>query len=140
MPKKFRVFVSRVRHEGEIVEPEPGTVVRPGDVVAVITRTELLIARGAEIGPEVNDKPLLDFPQEFLDAVMTNKALGGKNLPRASGHRICPRGLPPEKPSCGEQIPFTAETRIDRGDLLSFVGAKQDVERAAKELGYAAGQ
>ena len=37
----------------------------------------------------------------------------------------------------GEPMPFTAETRIDRGDVLSLVGAKRDVERAAKELGYA---
>ena len=34
-------------------------------------------------------------------------------------------------------MPFTIETRIDRGDVLSLVGAKRDVERAAKELGYA---
>jgi putative transport protein len=40
----------------------------------------------------------------------------------------------------GQTIPFTAETRIDRGDLMSLVGAKHDVERAAKELGYAAGR
>jgi putative transport protein len=37
----------------------------------------------------------------------------------------------------GEQMPFTAETRVDRGDVLSLVGAKRDVGRAAKELGYA---
>ena len=29
------------------------------------------------------------------------------------------------------------KTRIDRGDVVSLVGAKHDVERAAKELGYA---
>ena len=34
-------------------------------------------------------------------------------------------------------MPFTVETRLDRGDVLSLVGAKRDVERAAKELGYA---
>jgi putative transport protein len=34
-------------------------------------------------------------------------------------------------------MPYTTVTRIDRGDVLSLVGAKRDVERAAKELGYA---
>src|SRR5437899_4324793 len=33
-------------------------------------------------------------------------------------------------------MPFTLETRIDRGDVLSLIGAKPDVERAAKDLGY----
>ena len=34
-------------------------------------------------------------------------------------------------------MPFTPETRVDRGDVMRIVGAKRDVERAAKELGYA---
>jgi putative transport protein len=37
----------------------------------------------------------------------------------------------------GEPLPFNIETRLDRGDVLSLVGAKRDVERAAKALGYA---
>jgi putative transport protein len=37
----------------------------------------------------------------------------------------------------GQAMPFTADTTIDRGDVLSLVGARHDVERAAKELGYA---
>ena len=63
MPKEMRVFISRVRHNGAILEPEPATVIQPGDVVAVMARTEVLMARGTEIGPEVDDKALLDFPQ-----------------------------------------------------------------------------
>jgi putative transport protein len=33
-------------------------------------------------------------------------------------------------------MPFTPETRIDRGDVLSLIGARPDVDRAAKALGY----
>ena len=80
MPKEMRVFISRIRHEGRIIDPEPGTVVHRGDVIAVITRTEVLMERGTEIGPEVNDKALIDFPEEFLDVVITNKAWAGKTL------------------------------------------------------------
>ena len=137
MPKEFRVFISRIRREGKIIDPEPGTVVQPGDVVAVITRTEVLMERGAEIGPEVNDKPLIDFPAEFLDAVITNKAWAGKTLKELAASDFA-RGVFLKKiVRAGQPIPFTAETRLDRGDLLSLVGAKHDVGRAAKELGYA---
>ena len=80
MPKEIRVFISRIRHNGVIVEPTLKTVVHPGDVIAVMTRTETLMARGTEIGPEVDDKTLIDFPQEFLDVVITNRALAGKTL------------------------------------------------------------
>ena len=137
MPKETRVFISRVRHDGAIVEPELTTVIHPGDVVAVATRTELLMARGIEIGPEADDKDLLDFPQEHLDVVVTNKALAGKTLQELAAFDFS-RGVFLRKlMRLTEPMPFTTETRIDRGDVLSLVGAKRDVERAAKELGYA---
>jgi putative transport protein len=137
MPKEARVFISRIRHEGRIIDPEPGTVVHRDDVIAVITRTDLLMERGIEIGPEVNDKPLIDFPAESLDVVITNKAWAGKTLKELVAFEFA-RGVFLKKlVRGGEQMPFTAETRLDRGDLMSLVGAKHDVERAAKELGYA---
>ena len=137
MPKEMRVFISRVRHDGAIVEPELTTVIHPGDIVAVAARTELLMARGIEIGPEADDKDLLDFPQEILDVVITNKALAGKTLQELAALEFS-RGVFLRKlMRLTEPMPFTTETRIDRGDVLSLVGAKRDVERAAKELGYA---
>jgi putative transport protein len=137
MPKEFRVFISRVRHVGEILEPEPDTVIYQNDVVAVMTRTELLMARGVEIGPEVDDKELLDFPQEFLDVVITNKEMTGKNIKELAVSEYA-RGVFLKKlVRAGEPMPFTNNTLIDRGDVVSLVGAKKYVERAAKEFGYA---
>jgi putative transport protein len=137
MPKDVRVFISRIRHEGTIIDPEPGTVIHRGDVIAVITRTELLMERGIEIGTEVNDKALIDFPQEVLNVVITNKAWAGKTLKELAAFEFA-RGVFLKKlVRAGEEIPFTAETRLDRGDLMTLVGAKHHVERAAKELGYA---
>jgi putative transport protein len=137
MPREIRVFISRIRHEGKIIDPEPGTVVHRGDVIAVITRTDLLMERGTEIGPEVNDKALIDFPAEFLDVVITNKAWAGKTLKELAASEIS-RGVFLRKlVRAGQPMPFSAETRVDRGDVMSLVGAKRDVERAAKELGYA---
>ena len=37
----------------------------------------------------------------------------------------------------GQEIPITLTTQLDRGDLLSLVGAKRDVDRAVAALGYA---
>jgi putative transport protein len=136
LPVGQRVFISRIRHDGGIVEPRPDTTVRPGDVVAVMTHTELLMARGAEIGPEVDDSELLDFPVAALDAVVTNKALAGKTLGELGAHESS-RGVFLQKlVRVGQPMPFTPDTAIDRGDVLSLIGAKPDVERAARELGY----
>ena len=136
LPVGQRVFVSRIRRNNVVVEARPDTIIRPGDVVAVMTRTELLMARGAEIGQEVNDTVLLDFPVEVLDVVITSRAMAGKTLKEVaaleSAHGVFLRKLV----RIGQEMPFTLETRIDRGDVLNLIGAKPDVERAAKDLGY----
>src|SRR5436190_1131577 len=79
-PREARVFISRIRRDGKIIEAEPDTVVREGDIVAVLTRSELLMASGAEIGVEVSDTGLSDVPVEMLDVVITNKSLEGKSI------------------------------------------------------------
>jgi putative transport protein len=137
LPREQRVFVVRLRREGVLLEPDRGTIIRPGDVVAVMTRSELLMARGTEIGPEVDDTELLDFPVEALDVVITSKAVAGKTLRELAALESA-RGVFLRKlVRLGQPMPFTPDTRIDRGDVLSLLGAKPDVERAAKELGYA---
>lgn len=136
LPVGQRVFISRIRHAGAIIEPAPHTVVRQGDVIAVMTHTQLLMARGAEIGPEADDAELLDFPAAALDAVVTNKALAGKTLAEIAALEAS-RGVFLQKlVRLGQPMPFTPGTRVDRGDVLSLIGARADVERAAKNLGY----
>jgi putative transport protein len=137
LPREARVFILRVRHEGAVIEPEPTTIIQQDDVVAVATRQELLVERGAAIGPEVDDKELLDFPAEALDVVITNKSLAGKTLSdlatSGSARGVFLRKLI----RGGQEMPFTPGTTLDRGDVLALVGAKRDVERVAKEIGYA---
>ena len=89
-PRQHRVFISRIRRDDKIIEPDPDTVIREGDIIAVLTRSELLAARGTEIGAEVSDKELLDFPIEFLDVVITNKSFVGKTITRSGGHGVRP--------------------------------------------------
>jgi putative transport protein len=141
MPGDVRVFVQRIRRGSAIMDPEPNTVIRQGDVIAVATRGEVLVERGKVIGPEVDDKALLEFPVGVLDVVLTNKALVGKRL----GHlatlepwRTQFRGVFLRKLTRGgEEMPITPTMKVERGDLLSLVGAKRDVDRAAALLGYA---
>jgi putative transport protein len=137
LPVGQRVFISRIRRKDAMIEARPDTIIRPGDIVAVMTRTELLMARGSEIGAEVDDTELLDFPVEVLDVVVTNRAIAGRTLKELTALESS-RGVFLRKiVRVGEEMPFTAETRLDRGDVLNLIGAKPDVERAAKALGYA---
>jgi putative transport protein len=136
-PRQTRVFISRIRREGKIVEPTPETVICKGDVIAILARSELLTGRGEEIGDEIDDKELLDFPIDMLDVVITNKSLVGKTIAHLAAMDFA-RGVFLKKLTrVGEPMPFSSATGVERGDVMTLVGARQDVERAAKNLGYA---
>src|SRR5688572_21239405 len=141
MPQEVRVFIQRIRRQGSIIEPVPETIIRQGDVIAVMARPEVLVERSSVVGPEIDDKDLLDFPIEVLDVVMTNKSLVDKtleNLARSEPWRINFRGVFLRKLTrAGLEMPIARTTQVERGDVLSLVGAKGDVDRAVAVLGYA---
>jgi putative transport protein len=141
LAQDLRVFIERIRHDGRIAEAQPDSVVSPGDTVAILARSELFIQRGRNIGEEVEDRELLDFPAEVLDIVITNKAIAGKTLRELAESeigRVKARGVFLRKlMRGGQEMPFTPGTVVDRGDVLQAVGPKRGVERAAAELGYA---
>ena len=141
MPKDIRVFIQRIRREGALIEPEPNTVIHQGDIIAVAARDEVLVERGTVVGPEVEDKALLDFPVAAVDVVMTKRPLVGKTLKELAESepwRTLFRGVfLRQLTRAGQEIPITPSTAVERGDLLSLLGAKRDVDRAAAELGYA---
>lgn len=136
-PKDSRVFISRIRRDCRIIQPEPSTVIREGDIVAILTHTQLLMARGTEIGSEVDDRELMDFTIEFLDVVVTNRSLVGKTIAELASMDFA-RGMFLKKLSrTGQPMPFNPETKLERGDLMTIVGAESNVVRAAKNIGYA---
>ena len=137
LPRDARVFIVRIRRGGEIIESLPDAIIHQDDVVAVLTRQEVHVERGARIGPEVDDKGLLDIPVETLDVVMTNRSLAGKtvsDLARLEAARgVFVRSLT----RAGQEMPLAANTRIDRGDVLRLIGIRSEVERVVREVGYA---
>jgi putative transport protein len=135
-----RVFVVRIRQQSKVCEPEPNTIIQATDILGLAGPRELILQQQAVIGPEVEDREVFDFPVEMLDVVLTNKAFVGKTLAEVresdAGNRA--RGVFLRKIiRAGQEIPLNAGTRVDRGDVLQLVGATRDVERVAKNLGYA---
>jgi len=135
-----RVFIMRLRQGGTICETAREIVIRPGDTVGLAGPRELLLKIEAELGPEVDDRELFDVPIQLLDVVVTNKAIAGKTLLeiRQSGAAEEVRGVFLRKLiRTGQEMPFNAGTKVDRGDVVQIVGPVQEVEKAAKKIGYA---
>ena len=131
-----RIFVERLRRDGAVSDPGPDTRVRDGDAMAVTARRTVLVEDLGWLGTEVDDRELLDFPYAHLDIVVTRKEVAGQTLgqlARERGHGIVLRRLV----RTGQEIPFDGNTRVERGDLLSLEGDLPDVERVARDIGYA---
>ncbi|HJQ99209.1 MAG TPA: aspartate-alanine antiporter [Candidatus Polarisedimenticolaceae bacterium] len=130
-----RVFVDRVRHAGTVVDATPDTPLHAGDVVAVTARRHVFVSSANVFDGEVEDRELLDFPISTLDVVVTKREAAGQRLVTLAERQG--RGVTLEKlVRGGQEIPFTAETEIDRGDVLRITGPVKDVERAGAALGY----
>jgi len=130
-----RVFLQRVRREGGILDASPETVFRPGDVVSVGARRQLILAEGRPFGEETEDRELLDVPMAALDVVVTRAEVAERSLAEIAEEHG--RGVVLLKlVRGGEEIPFAPGTVVNRGDLLRLAGAERDVERAGTALGY----
>ncbi|HET6898703.1 MAG TPA: aspartate-alanine antiporter [Vicinamibacteria bacterium] len=130
-----RVFVLRVRRGVEVLAGAPDLVLRAGDVAAFAARRRVLLAEGSPLREEVEDPELLDFPMVVRDVVLTRKEAADRTVAAIAAEHG--RGIVLSKlVRGGEEIPFAADTILNRGDLLRLAGAQADVERAGKALGY----
>ena len=76
-----RVFVERIRRsDGTIEDATADTVIREGDVVAVVGPREVLVKVIGEDAQEVDDPELLNVPVEGVDVYVTSKEVDGKTL------------------------------------------------------------
>ena len=130
-----RVFVERIRRGPDVLEGTPDTVLELGDVIAIAARRRVLLGGSLPLDEEVEDPALLDFPVATLDVVVTRREVAEQPLSAVA--RQHGRGVVLVKLiRGGEEIPFSARTIINRGDLLRLAGAQQDVERVGRALGY----
>ena len=129
-----RFFIERIRRENQLIEPSPELVIQPGDLIAVLARNWFMLNRVKDIGTEVFDKDLLDFPLAFREITITNKQVADKTLmtlSRHGGHGIVLRKLL----RGGMEMPFSPETIVNLGDVLQVSGRLADIERTARQVG-----
>ncbi len=133
-----RIFVERLRRDGEIIEFDGNLVLKAGDVGVLSGRTEALIALTVRV-EEVADPELLDIPVESVDLVVTSKQANGRTLIDLSKDEFA-RGVFLRKITRGAtsvDVPILAQTKIYRGDILKVSGRATHIQRVEKALGYA---
>ena len=140
MIPEARVFIERIRRSnGTIEDATADTVIREGDVLAVIGVREVLVKVIGESAPEVDDPELLSVPIEGVDVYVTDKAVDGKTLVELSrmpsARSVFLRKI--ARGATATSIPILPDTKVYRGDIVTLVGRTQDTAAAVKALGVA---
>ncbi|MBU0735553.1 MAG: aspartate-alanine antiporter [Pseudomonadota bacterium] len=131
-----RVAVDRIKKGDQVIDQFNGDIrLDKGDIV-VLTGFRSRVLKASEIiGPEVDDKVVQEMVGEILGICMTNKALDGKSINEifmGQGHGCFIRNVTRQ----GHELPLAPKLRVHRGDIISVIGARKDVEMLVTAIGY----
>jgi len=128
--------VQRIRRSGTMISVTPEAKIFIGDIVAISGQRTQIVGAEDLLGEEVIDAQLLSFPIEVANVIATKKGILGHTLSslkrKESIHGIGIRKLT----RAGIEIPVTAGTTLEKGDIMELVGAKEDLNNAIQKVGY----
>ncbi|AUG80947.1 transporter [Kitasatospora sp. MMS16-BH015] len=132
-----RIYVTRVRRDGAILDHSQQTVIERGDTVAVSALRHDLVDFDpvAHIGPEQDDAGLLGYQTEHLSVVCSEQAQLGKTIAEVRREPFMVGVFVDKVYRSGAEFPYRLSTRLERGDTLVLTGPKRLVDPAAKALG-----
>ncbi|MFE2722407.1 aspartate-alanine antiporter [Kitasatospora sp. NPDC059327] len=132
-----RIYVTRVRRAGEILEHSQQTVVQRGDVLAVSALRHDLVDFDpvTHIGPESDDAGLLGYRTEHLHVVVSEKAQLGKSIAEVRREPFMVGVFIDKVYRSGAEFPYRLSTKLERGDTLILTGPKRLVDPACRALG-----
>ncbi|MFB7341461.1 aspartate-alanine antiporter [Streptomyces hydrogenans] len=132
-----RIYLTRVRRDGTVLDHDQATVLREGDVVAVSALRGSLVDFDARthIGPEADDVELLGYETESLHVVASNKEQLGKTVADLRREPFMVGVYIDKIYRSGSEFPYRLSTRLERGDTVILTGPKRLVDPAGSAIG-----
>jgi putative transport protein len=131
--------VGQIRRNGADLPVEPQLTLAANDIVLVAGRREAMVEAAPAIGTEAADNPFGSLVAERVDVVLTRSDVHGMTVAqlRQQADPQQGRGVYIAAVTRLEStVPALPGTELNRGDVLTLVGAKADVARGAGRLGY----
>jgi aspartate-alanine antiporter len=133
------ISVQRVTRSRSVIRAQPAVVLKAGDRILVGGRREAVVQAIPEIGEEVFGADVADAYADRLDVMLTHRGVHGLTVAQVR-ERASPadaRGVFISAVTrLDSTIPALPGTELHRGDVLTLVGAREDVARGAAKLGY----
>ena len=132
-----RVFVERVRHNGQILVAAPDLEVVTGDTVVISgprdVLAEIVGGSGAE---EVDDREALDIPMASYDVLVNSRDVVGRTLREIADSDLAVRSVFLRAiVRGGQDVPVAPGVVVERGDVVRLTGPEPAVVRAAEAVG-----
>jgi putative transport protein len=135
-----RVFVERVKNAQGVFDAEPDLRLHAGNLIVLSGRSRMVGGAGNPLQSyEVEEPQLLDVPAITVDYVLERKDLTHRTLDEiveVLEQDVPTRGVYLRKVSrAGQELPLGSKVVLERGDVLTLIGAKRQVDRVAARLG-----
>lgn len=131
-----RLFIQRLRRDGQILVAAADIVLQEGDIIAVSGRRRAIVEKiGDPNDAEVEDPDLLDIPFKVVDVILTQRAQAGRRLDEIAQENWT-RGIYLRDLRRGTQtLPIGPGIVLARGDVLTLVGPAESIDAAAERFG-----
>ena len=131
-----RVTIDVIKKGDKVInEITPDIKLEKNDIVVLNSYRRRLFNAWQIIGQEVDDKSAQQLIGEILGICLTNKKLSGKTLDeifRQYGEGCFIQRVTRQ----GHNFPIAPKLKIYTGDIIHVIGAKNDVEKLVKVIGY----
>ena len=127
--------IANVVRGGEKLGAGADLVLQQGDVIALGGRLEDITANLGLIGPEVADVNALNVPLDQAEILVLNKDLVDHEFKEFRDEEFAGQLQVNRVERSGESIPFGADTKIQRFDVVFVTGLKSAVDKIAVRLG-----
>ncbi|MFD5324193.1 aspartate-alanine antiporter [Streptomyces sp. NPDC127092] len=134
-----RVTVEAVKRGSTVLTPPPPDFeLTLSDLVLMVGRRANIIEAGRHIGPETPAVPGLDTPLATTQVSLTDKSVSGRTLDglTKSHPEFADSGVYVTDVQRGDQVlPATPDTEVQRGDVLTLVGARSALGSLVRKIG-----
>ena len=136
---RFAVKVQQAAHLEKRIDVSPDLNLQTGFRLALQGKLVQVARAGKFVGKESANLSAMGFLNEERDVVVTRKEIIGKTIAQAREmldlkHRFGVYATRLRR--LDQEIPMYPDTEVHSGDVVRFVGAADDVARAADEIGY----
>ncbi len=133
---KLDVYIDRKKQDGTVSIVRHYDVLNHGNEIVICGRAEFIVSVEPHLGPELNDRSLLDYPVARLDVIVSKKEFTGVSITQLR-RRPYMHGVVIRRASRhGEPIEIELDTKFEKGDRLSLIGQEVKVLSATRHIGH----